>query len=200
LLGLIAAMTLSGALLLILEPGPVSPPSTLFNLGAVAPSNDLERTLFDTTPAPQSGRWSAVVICESGSIGGTAQTIAAEHQAQGLGGLGYHFVIEDTPDTGEQVRAGFRWRGQLPGVVMTGPYRDWYNQHAVSICLVGNSNVRSLTEGQLRNLTNLVHWLQRRFDIPPNHVSLQPDIDPTLRPGRFFPLSRFRQSLLRPED
>lgn len=190
-------MTLSGALLMLLEPGPISPPPTLIKLGAVTQSNDLERILYGKTSALRPGRWSALVICESGSIGSTAQTLAARHKAQGLSGLGYHFVIEDGPDTGEQVRAGFRWRGQLPGAAMTGPYRDWYNQHAISICLIGNSNDRPLTEGQLHNLTDLVHWLQRRFEIPPNQIWLQADIAPPLRPGKFFPLGRFRDSLLR---
>jgi hypothetical protein len=201
---LVLAMALTSALLLCLEPKPTAPQTQVILVGNEA-YRAPEDALFDTAPEASPGRWAAIVIHSSGTATGNASTLDREHQRLGLVGVGYHFVIGNgrgAPDG--QIEMSFRWRRQLAGAHSSGVNAAWYNQHAVGICLVGDSN-QPPTHVQLQQLVWLVRALQEKLSIPADHVIVQFDA-PMARPGAgepgnkaiasLFPASAFRQQLL----
>jgi N-acetyl-anhydromuramyl-L-alanine amidase AmpD len=144
-------------------------------------------------------RWTSIVIHHSGSPSGDAERIAAEHRRQGFAGLGHHFIIGNGAgmDDGE-IRVGYRWRDQLPGAHAGGPRGDYYNNHAISICLVGNGDRQRFTKAQMSSLVQLVRALSRELKIPldAQRVLLHNDIVPaTSDPGQLFPEAQFRLRL-----
>ena len=195
LTSLVGAMTVSSIALLVLEPRPISMPPSVIDLRSSTLTGSLEPALFDTVRAPDPQRWRAIVIYENGMPGATVESIADRDRASGLRGLDCHFVVTDGRGGGT-VQAGFRWRHQQDGAWATGPHSDWYNQHAISICLVGNSNLQAPSERQMRDLIELLHRIQKQFGIRDSHVKLQADIDAEVRLGRFFPFGHLRERLL----
>lgn len=158
------------------------------------------------------GRWNAIVIHHSGSPAGDVASIARMHGAEGIAGLGYHFVIgngQGMPDG--FVEVGPRWNRQLPGAHVASDQRtggvqvaarsgvtpDELNLHAIGICLVGNGDRREFTDRQIEELSSLVRRIQRTTGIPSERVFLHSDVAQTSSPGRFFPTSRFEEQLLR---
>ena len=147
-------------------------------------------------------RWKAIVIHHSGSPGGSPESIERLHRSWGFASLGYHFVIGNGIDFGDgAVFVGPRWTKQEPGAHVAKrqagatPDADWFNQHAIGICLVGNGERRSFTEAQIRQLEALVIELQRELGIPDNQVYLHSDLAAVANPGRFFPVAAFESAL-----
>jgi hypothetical protein len=158
-------------------------------------------------------RWNSIVIHHSATPAGDAASIARMHGAEGLDGLGYHFVIgngQGLPDG--YVEAGARWHRQQPGahvldrpvgsasVKVAGrraPTADELNLRGIAICLVGNGDRRPFTDRQVHELGALVRRLQRSLDIPSERVFLHSDVAGTTSPGRFFPISVFEDSIAR---
>jgi hypothetical protein len=147
-------------------------------------------------------RWKAIVVHHSGSPGGSPESLDRLHRSWGFASLGYHFVVGNGIDYGDgALYAGPRWTRQEPGAHVaeraTGaqPTASWFNEHAIGICLVGNGERRSFTDGQLTQLAELVADLQREFGIPDNHVFLHSDLSSVTSPGRFFPVAAFEASL-----
>lgn len=194
---LIGAMTLAAGLLLALEPSPVVPISDgLMATSVSSHQRDPEAVLFDTLPAVDARRWQAIVIHHSGARQGSAETLNAAHEKLGLGGLGYHFVVNNgrgAPDG--QIQLGFRWKRQMVGAYTGGKDGEWYNRNALGICVIGDPVAQAPTETQLSELVWLVRKLQQRFEIPADRVLIQGD-----RAGEksapLFPLASFRQRLL----
>lgn len=187
----IAAMTLVGGLLLVLDGRPV-PRVDGMSLSPLAattwdPSPTVSPFLATRKPLDQQ-RWQAIVIHHSGSTVGTPASIEADHQARNLRGLGHHFIIGNGHGMEDgQVHIGYRWLDQLPGAHAAGPNGDAYNLHAISICLVGDGNRRPFTPAQLQRLEVLVDTLRRQFNIPADRVLLHSDIADVDDPGRLFP-------------
>ena len=79
-----------------------------------------------------------------------------------------------------------------------GPYADYYNGHAIAICLVGNGDRRPFSPGQVAQLVSLVRRLQRELGIPASAVRLHRDVAGglTTSPGRYFPAAELEQQLL----
>jgi N-acetyl-anhydromuramyl-L-alanine amidase AmpD len=63
---------------------------------------------------------------------------------------------------------------------------------------VGDACNAAPTESQMQELTGLVHKLQQRYGITPEHVLLYSD--PVSGRGRLFPVDWFRQQLLSPSN
>lgn len=197
LASLIISMTAVSGLLLLLEPMPLAPSG-----GAILTVLDTDTRgtdpIFSTRPAPDTERWRAVVIQHSGESHGSARTLAEKHQAQGRAGLDHHFVIGngDGAEDGE-IQVGYRWSRQMGGRHAQGlDEADWYDRHAVSICLIGDGEKRSPTRAQMDQLVWLVTALQSRLRIPADHV-LHRDNLTAEGPGMLFPAGSFRQQLLR---
>jgi hypothetical protein len=194
---LLCAMTVVGGLLLALEdqPAPTVDGVALAAPVAAAGATPIE-AIFNTRADLEEGRWRGIVIQHSGSVHGSAATLAAEHQARALHGLGHHFVIGNGhgADDGE-LYVGYRWLDQLAGAHTGGPYEDVINRSYIGICLIGDGDRRDFSERQVRRLTQLVAALQRRLGLSDDQILLERDVAPVTSPGRHFPEAGFRASL-----
>ncbi|MEM1165070.1 MAG: peptidoglycan recognition family protein [Planctomycetota bacterium] len=184
---LIASMTGVGGVLHLLAPGQSSATS----------SPPAAAALIEETASPldraEATRWDAIVIHDSGTPMGSAQTLAARDTARGIRGLGMHFVIGNGQGAGDgEIQVGYRWDDQLPGAHTVGTDADFYNRRGIGICLIGDGERRPFTDAQLASLAALVRELRDRCGISGESVVLQREIGPTASPGRLFPASRFR--------
>jgi hypothetical protein len=187
------AMLGTTGLLGALEPPPLAPGS-LQPVSSSIPGSGTDAVLFNTLPQVRSGRWNALVIHFSGQPRGTMTTISQIQADKGKVDSGYHFIINNgngMPDG--EIERGFRWQRQFPGEFGRGPQAEWFNQHALGICMVGNPNQTPPTAMQMRELTWLVRLLQERFNIPAERVIVQSDGP---EPFKFFPASDFRAQLM----
>ncbi len=194
LVALVLGMTLTSGLLLLLEPGPVAP-LTGVTLQSIDTTIAPEDRLFDI---PQPLDWQAIIIHDSGTRSGSAQTLSAAHERLGKGGLAHHFVINN--GSGEDdgtIEIGFRWKSQFIGAYLDGEGADWFNRHGVGICLIGDGDRGTFTDAQLRELVWLVRELQSRFNIPKQAIYTQIGSEPATSSPR-FPDAWFRAQLLNP--
>lgn len=193
LASLTVGMTLVSTVLLLLEPGPVAPPSAIA-LQSIARDNDPRDVLFNTT-LPQAA-WQSIVIHDSNTLAGSLDSISKRHEAYGLPGIAYHFVINN--GYGEQdglIEVSFRWSKQLTGQFAMGTAPATLTPDlAIGICLVGDGDRKPLTPDQMRELVWLVTHLQERFGIPADRVVV--DMAQQGGPGRLFPEAAFRRQLL----
>ncbi|MDZ4755580.1 MAG: peptidoglycan recognition family protein [Phycisphaerae bacterium] len=148
-------------------------------------------------------RFKTIVIHHSGSPGGSPESLDRLHRSLGYASLGYHFVIGNGIDFGDgAIYTGPRWLHQDPGAhvapreAAVEPTAEWFNEHSIGICLVGNGERRGFSESQVTRLADLVSELQRNFNIPDTQVHLHSDLSDVASPGRFFPVAAF-ESLLR---
>jgi hypothetical protein len=188
----LASMTVVGGLLMLLDKGQVprtdgltlSPLAVASGVGIAGAADPV----FETRRPLDTRRWQAIVIHHSGALNGSPASIEREHEARSLKGLGHHFIIGNGRGMEDgQVYLGFRWRDQLPGAHAAGPEGDWYNHHAISICLVGDGDRRPFTPAQLRELSELTQTLCRKLGIPESRVLLHSQIANVSDPGKLFP-------------
>ena len=193
---LVLAMTGVGGALFVLQGGGPGPGGlTVAPLLARTPNASIE-VVFNTRAAPDHDRFRSIMIHDSGSHYGKPSTVAAEHRAMNLRGLGHHFLIGNGNGMEDgELHVGYRWLDQLPGAHASGPDAAWYNHHAISICLIGDGDRRPFTETQLRRLTQLVAALADEYDIPDERIVLNSETGGAGDPGRFFPAETFRERL-----
>lgn len=185
-------MTLTSGLLMLLEPGPSVPRAGValqsIDSGPEAPAPS--QKLFDLD-IPQVA-WNSIVIHDSRTPQGSAQTLHLIHKKLGRDGLGYHFVIDNGPGADDgKIEVGFRWSSQAPGEFFDSQTADWPD--SIGICLIGDGEAGRFTEAQLGQLVWLVQQLQQRYHIPRNNVYAQ--IGANTATSR-FPDAWFRQQLL----
>ena len=158
------------------------------------------------------GRWTAIVVYDSGSPAGDLASLERRHFDAGLSGLGWHFVIGNGQGLEDgRVAVGYRWDRQLPGAhasvgmrVAAGPAGGArrsmdaaeLNRSAVAVCLVGNGDRRPFTERQLAELATLVRALQADLGIGAGSVHFHTELVPGGAPSGNFPLQAFRANLL----
>ena len=143
--------------------------------------------------AADPGKWQYIIIHHSAEPNGSASTCDRAHRQRGWDELGYHFVIGNgslTPDG--LVEIGPRWWQQKHGAhCRPSPTDDnHWNEHGIGICLIGNFDKRRPSEAQLASAAQLVAWLMRQCNIPPDHVYGHGGV-PCARtdcPGKYFPL------------
>jgi LysM repeat protein len=152
---------------------------------------DLKRIL-DATPVAKS-RWKHIVIHHSASAKGSLQSMDMYHRQKRKmeNGLAYHFVIgngQGMPDG--KIEIGNRWKRQIKGGHLAS---DNLNFVSLGICLVGNFDVSSPTEAQMKSLAALTAYLMRRCNIPKSGVQTHRQINtkPTACPGKQFPMNAF---------
>ena len=197
-LSLLVAMTGFGGLLLAIDAPRAGSTRSIARAastgGANAPGIESIFQRLDTPLADE--RWQRIVIHHSAAPFGSAETIAAEHTARGLQGLGYHFVIGNGQGSEDgELFVGRRWLEQLPGAHVAGPQAPWNNEHAIGICLVGDGDRRAFTPAQLARLTELVTALGAELEISESQIVLHRDLAPTSSPGRLFPEAALRARL-----
>lgn len=199
---LVFGMTLTSGLLLILEPGPVAPPAgpQLMNTSEI-PSGSSQIFDTSTTLAP----WQAIVIHDSASKSGSAETINRIHERANRGGLGYHFVINNgTRQPDGMIEVGFRWQRQFVGAYLDSSIDEsgaanWFNRNAIGVCMIGNAEEGAFTDDQMRELAWLVRSLQERFNIPADRVFVA--VGSSAEPNApHFPYASFQQQLLQITD
>ena len=147
-------------------------------------------------PAEPSERWTCIVIHHSASEAGGADRFDNWHRTKGWDELGYHFVIGNGSDTRDgQVEVGPRWTEQRHGAHCRSP-EDYYNEHGIGICLVGNFDEGPPSAAQVQSLTKLVRFLCRKYDIPASHVYTHGGVTHQTRcPGKNFDLKSLRRSV-----
>ncbi|MEM6551994.1 MAG: peptidoglycan recognition family protein [Planctomycetota bacterium] len=200
---LIVGMTLVSGLLLWLEPdsGAPRPGVTLSSVDHPGRTGSPEELLFQFQRAGSERPWRAIVIHDSrGHLGGLTDLDEAYRDA-GRSDSGYHMVINNgSGDRDGRTTTSYRWHAQSAGAYLgKGRGADWYHEHAIGICLIGDTANRPATDEQLRELVWLVRRLQARYGIPAERVYLrvgQPT-DAVSDTNPHFPLAWFDNSLLR---
>jgi len=144
------------------------------------------------------GRWQGILIHHTVTQKGPAAFIDKLHRQRGWEGLGYHFVINNgkgAPDG--KIEVGFRWRIQREGAHCRDERGadNYWNEHTIGIALIGNFEKHRPTEAQYRSLTKLVHFLQKRYDIPLSKIKGHSSVEPTKCPGKYFSLARLHRLL-----
>lgn len=143
-----------------------------------------------------SRRWTTIVLHHSATPRGSARLFDREHRDKGWDELGYHFVIGNGVGSGDgQIEVGPRWNKQKHGAHCKTP-SNYYNEHGIGICLVGDFTKTRPTPRQLNSLYRLVRFLGHACDIPPSRVTQHGAIKPgTQCPGRNFALAPLRRYL-----
>jgi hypothetical protein len=149
---------------------------------------------------PISPRWTHIVLHHSATEKGGARTFDKFHRQKGWDELGYHFVIgngTDTPDG--YIEVGSRWNKQKHGAHCKTP-NNYFNEHGIGICLVGDFTNSKPTRKQLASVENLTRFLVEQCSISPHRVTSHTAVKgkSTQCPGRHFPLSRLRHAISRP--
>lgn len=146
-----------------------------------------------------SPRWQCIVVHHSATAKGGAKAFDKFHRNKGWDELGYHFVIgngTDTPDG--YVEVGSRWHSQKHGAHCKTP-DNYYNDHGIGICLVGDFTKTRPTRAQFASLERLTRFLTQQCRIAPSRVTTHRMVThKTACPGNDFPIAQLRRSLLSP--
>jgi N-acetyl-anhydromuramyl-L-alanine amidase AmpD len=147
-------------------------------------------------PRSKSERWECIVVHHSATPVGGAARFDRAHRERGFDELGYHFVIGNGTDTADgEVEVGPRWKAQKYGAHCRSP-EDYYNEHGIGICLVGNFDETRPTAAQVQSLTRLVKYLRRTYDIPADKVFSHGGVTGmTHCPGKHFDLKALRKAV-----
>ncbi|WP_428389369.1 peptidoglycan recognition protein family protein [Mucisphaera sp.] len=169
---LLVAMTLTSSLLLLLEPAPVAPVQAVAMRLDTAELSSSESALdYALLDVAEPALWQAIIVHDSGTATGDAESLNRSHERDGRGGLGYHFVIGNGTDSGDgEIEAGFRWRLQSQGRFLAGAEADRWHRIAIGILVVGDADASAMTEAQRASLVELVSSIQRRFGIRSDSV------------------------------
>lgn len=164
------------------------------SLGILTGNKTGLRNISPRRPAHVRGRldvplrrdWGAIVVHHSGTNSGSEESFHRYHkQVNGWRGIGYDFVIGNGNGTGNGViEVTFRWEKQIHGAHAG---VDYYNQHGIGICLVGNFNSRRPTRAQMDSLVALVSYLQDKCHIPTSKILGHRHVKNTGCPGNSFP-------------
>ncbi len=191
-------MTLVSGLMLFLGGQAPATQGALIATSTTLAESDRESNLLRTARPIDRSRWQSIVIHHSGSPAGDPQALHKRHVADGLDGLGYHFVLGNGNGMADGViNVSHRWNEQIPGQHAIGENAAWLNDRAIAICLIGNGDARPFTDVQVSRLVQLVQALQREFGISANRVYLHRDVADVRSPGQYFPAASFREQLVR---
>lgn len=189
--GLVGVMTITGALLMVMRPEPLSPDSVR-SLMAVETTAHVD-ALFDTQIPVADGRWKYIYVHHSGAASGNASIIADAAGANGS--LPDHFVIGNGQGAGDgEVQIGQRWNSQQPAGKTAG--LDRVDSDCISICLVGDLDRSPATPRQLEQLQKLVTSLQDRLGVARDRVWVVEAAGLPAGCGRYFPREAFQYGLL----
>jgi hypothetical protein len=188
LTSLVALLSLASALLLALEPPPLSVEG--YNSLSAADRGPFLDEIFKTAVPARPEQWKFIYIHHSATPAGDARTLARAGS-----GLCDHFIIGngDGCQDGE-IQVGPRWNHQQAPVAPLGV--DHIEPTCISICLVGDFDHSMPTPVQLRRLTQLVTTLQSQFRLGADKVILLSDTPSASSVGRYFPVTAFRDQIL----
>lgn len=151
----------------------------------------------------KKGKWKGIVIHHSAVAYGNAAHEDKYHKSLDWDGLGYHFVINNgiyrkgygNPDG--LVEVGYRWRRQEKGAHcrIHGDHTNYWNEHTIGICLIGDFDKSRPTQTQWNSLVKVVRFLQSRYNIPTKNIRGHGDVKPTNCPGRGLSVSELKRRL-----
>ncbi len=142
-----------------------------------------------------SPRWTTIVIHHSATARGNASVFDKGHRDKGWDELGYHFVIGNGTGSGDGVvEVGSRWNRQKHGAHCKTP-DNYFNEHGIGICLVGDFTKSRPTPRQMASLERLVAFLADRCGIPPERVTTHQAVTHKTRCPGNFPIAMVRRSL-----
>jgi hypothetical protein len=151
---------------------------------------------------PQGGRisprWTTIVLHHSATgVGGARRFDKFHRESNGWEELGYHFVIGNGTDTPDGfIEVGSRWHKQKHGAHCKTP-NNYYNDHGIGICLVGDFTKSSPTSRQIAATRDLVRFLSDACRIPAAKITTHGAVtQKTECPGRNFPLGGIRSAAL----
>jgi hypothetical protein len=168
---------------------------------AAAPSWSSSSVPANWTPSQsveRKSRWEGIIVHHAAIPKGNAATIDKLHKQRGWEGLGYDFVISNgNGGTDGAVEVGWRWEQQREGAHtrVTGDYTNYWNEHTIGICLIGNFENTKPTDAQYQSLAKLVRFLQGRYAIPTSKIKGHGDVDATRCPGRNFSMWKLKTLL-----
>ncbi len=193
----LVAMSMVSGLLLLGDRG--AAPGFAATQTALYAADNARDPIFDVDGSLDRSRWQSILIHHSGDPAGDAESMRRLHIGHGARNMGYHFLVGNGNGMGDGViHVGERWIEQAPGWHAVGGNADFYNQHAIAICLIGNGDRRPFTERQTAQLIGLVRRIQQELNIPASAVRLHRDVAPrlTTSPGQHFPTALLDQQLL----
>jgi N-acetylmuramoyl-L-alanine amidase len=183
------------------KPEPPSPPPKPKALpGASVSAADVR-----VTGGINRGKWRVIVVHHSASATATPDGMHKYHRdvRHWSNGLGYHFVIGNGvnyPDG--RLYVGNRWRQQITGAhckSRSGTYfGDWrpdnyFNEHGIGICLIGNLEKSRPTARQLQTLQSLIAVLVREAGVNAGRIYGHGEVThKTLCPGRYLDMDQVR--------
>lgn len=193
LVSLVATLTVSAGVLLLMEGGAVgsSPLAVAVENGGLSGGgvdNGTLATIDASIPLPQ-GAWDYIIVYESGDLAASSASLADGRMTGGTlvssntvrTKADFHFVIDGSRSGSGmdgKLEVGTAWNTQEPGA----PFAGWpdvrYHSfkpytNAVGICLVGDLSRQPLSDAQHQTLTQAVQELQRVYHIPKDHVLFQ---------------------------
>ena len=166
---LVLSVTAGAILLKLLQPDPLLN-VTAFSLSATF--TPIQR-IFETRVPVESTPWQYVLIYQSGSASGNAQTIAESYQLQRRQDLPYHFVINNgsgAPDG--RIQVSQQWVQQKSAASYSLPNAGQASGSVIRICLIGDFNAAGPAPTQMKQLRALLKSLQKQCKIPSQNISL----------------------------
>ncbi|MBN1845115.1 MAG: N-acetylmuramoyl-L-alanine amidase [Sedimentisphaerales bacterium] len=151
-------------------------------------------------------RWRGIIVHHSATDSGNAAQFDQMHKnrrdnnGEPWLGLGYHFVVNNGHGAADgKVEVGFRWRRQMQGAHCRprSCTDNYWNEHTIGICLVGNFEHHAPSAAQYESLVRLIRFLQQRYNIPADKILGHGDVPgaQTACPGRLFSWAQLRRQL-----
>ncbi len=185
------------------QPVPVPPmpvraaPAPGYDAPAIAGIN---RAALTPPGGIQRWRWKEIVVHHSATSKASVQSMDNEHRnvRKWREGLGYHFVIGNGVKSGDgQVYASDRWMRQIQGAHCKSD-GNYYNEHGIGICLIGNFEEGRPSPAQLSSLRGLIRYLCTDAGVSPSRIAGHGAITgKTECPGRFMDVASVRVSVQR---
>jgi hypothetical protein len=137
-------------------------------------------------------KWKHIVLHHSASDFGNSATFDRMHRERRWDELGYHFVITNGRGGGDgRIEVGPRWIKQKHGAHCRPDPNDdnYWNEHGIGICLVGDFTRHRPSEAQLNSAAKLIAFLMRQSNIPAANVVGHGQVRgaKTECPGKMFP-------------
>ena len=192
---LVLSVTAGAIILKLLQPEPLTNVTAFSLSAAFTPIQQI----FETRVPVDSSRWQSIVIHQTGSTTGSAQTIAQSSRKAGLNGLGYHFVINNGRGRGApdgRIQVSQCWVEQKPEGNRPFSQSSILGRSAIRICLIGDFSTSGPSPTQMRQLQSLLRSIQQHCRIPSRKISLAGSMAAGTSQWRFFPLNELRESLL----
>ena len=144
-------------------------------------------------------RWRGIIVHHSyDPASGTAADIDVIHKARGFDGLGYHFVINNGRGGRDgRVEVGYRWQKQETGAHcrVRPDDNNYWNEHTIGICLIGNFERSRPSEAQYASLSKLVRFLMDRYNLKHTDLLGHRSVKATKCPGQYFSFWELKRRL-----